>query len=100
RRLCYVGITRAMKKLYMSCARTRYRFGEASYQSPSRFLEEIPKHLVELAGGRRHVSQHPAQGIAVRERNDPDDHYYSDETPADEYDGEPMSDLRVGTKVE
>ena len=41
RRLFYVAITRAMKKLYMTYALQRYRFGSAMYQMKSRFLNEI-----------------------------------------------------------
>ena len=41
RRLCYVGITRAREKLYISCAKRRTLFGNTSYNRPSRFLEEI-----------------------------------------------------------
>jgi len=57
RRLYYVGVTRAMRKLYLSHARARNRFGEATTQSPSRFLEEIDPSLVESVhvGGRRSV---------------------------------------------
>jgi len=54
RRLCYVAMTRAMEKLYLTCAGERRRFGERSFQSPSRFLGEIPQSLVEtLSSGRR-----------------------------------------------
>lgn len=48
RRLCYVGITRAMEKLYITSARTRMVRGEIQYGKLSRFVEEIPK---ELFGG-------------------------------------------------
>lgn len=55
RRLAYVGITRAEKKLYLSCARTRTLFGRTAMNAPSRFLEEIPSELKEAvgAGGSR-----------------------------------------------
>jgi len=46
RRLCYVGITRAREKLYISCANRRTLFGNTSMNSPSRFLEEIPENLM------------------------------------------------------
>lgn len=46
RRLCYVGITRAMKKLTLSCARSRFRNGEHQYNRPSRFISEIPRYLL------------------------------------------------------
>ncbi len=47
RRLCYVGITRAEKRLFLSSASRRRVFGEYQPTEPSRFLEEIPKELVE-----------------------------------------------------
>lgn len=47
RRLCYVGITRAMQKLSLSCARTRFRNGEQQYNRPSCFINEIPRFLLK-----------------------------------------------------
>ena len=46
RRLCYVGITRACQKLYITNAETRRIFGKEQFQRPSRFISEIPKELV------------------------------------------------------
>lgn len=51
RRLLYVGITRAEKKLYISYASRRYKFGQLEYSLPSRFLSEIPENLLEQHGG-------------------------------------------------
>ena len=45
RRLCYVGITRAMKSLTLSYAKLRSNWGEREYQMPSRFLDEIPEEF-------------------------------------------------------
>ncbi len=47
RRLCYVGITRAMKKLYLSSSRQRMVRGETQFNKPSRFLREIPRYLLK-----------------------------------------------------
>ena len=47
RRLCYVGITRAMKELSLSCARMRMVRGETQFNKPSRFVREIPRHLIK-----------------------------------------------------
>jgi len=54
RRLAYVGITRAMDRLYLVHARARTLWGSSQYNLPSRFLEEIPTDLVErqAIGGR------------------------------------------------
>lgn len=53
RRLCYVGITRAMKKLYITSARIRYRFGDVTYPVVSRFVSEISDSLLERETTRR-----------------------------------------------
>jgi DNA helicase-2/ATP-dependent DNA helicase PcrA len=47
RRLCYVGITRARKRLYMTWARERSLFGRSERNLPSRFVDEIPVELTE-----------------------------------------------------
>ncbi|WP_310603900.1 ATP-dependent helicase [Anaerosporobacter sp.] len=49
RRLCYVGITRAMTKLYLSAARQRMVRGETQFNRPSRFINEIPRYLLNQA---------------------------------------------------
>ncbi len=51
RRLFYVAVTRAKEKVYLSYARSRYRFGEVAYQSKSRFLEEIDDSTFEEMDG-------------------------------------------------
>ncbi|MEZ4601401.1 MAG: UvrD-helicase domain-containing protein [Syntrophotaleaceae bacterium] len=58
RRLCYVGMTRAMDKLYLSHARRRRIYGDFQYNPPSRFLGEIPRHL--LSGGEQPTLRHAA----------------------------------------
>jgi DNA helicase-2/ATP-dependent DNA helicase PcrA len=47
RRLCYVGITRAKQRLYLTFARRRSLYGATDYKLPSRFLSEIPEELVD-----------------------------------------------------
>jgi DNA helicase-2/ATP-dependent DNA helicase PcrA len=52
RRLFYVSVTRAEQKIFLSHARSRYRFGEVAYQSRSRFIDEIaPSTIQEINGG-------------------------------------------------
>jgi len=48
RRLCYVGMTRARERLYLTNARRRHFYGQEQFNSPSRFLEDIPKELLEV----------------------------------------------------
>ncbi|MBQ9949176.1 MAG: UvrD-helicase domain-containing protein [Clostridia bacterium] len=50
RRLCYVGITRAMRKLYLTNAQNRRQYNNFMVCRPSRFLEEIPCHLMKETG--------------------------------------------------
>jgi DNA helicase-2/ATP-dependent DNA helicase PcrA len=83
RRLCYVGMTRAMDTLVVSRARYRRRYGsdlpEASV--PSRFLEEIPPQLMEEIGGsRRSSAREAAFSAAAFSEVDEGRHYsYEDE---------------------
>ncbi len=69
RRLCYVGLTRAEKKLYLTWARYRRRYGGGQPEQSihSRFLKEVPKELLEtVRGDRGHVDLH-AERYEVRE---------------------------------
>jgi len=59
RRLCYVGITRAMQHLYLTYSESRRLYGRESYPKPSRFLREIPMELLQEVRLRNTVS-HPA----------------------------------------
>ncbi|MDR5899408.1 DNA helicase II [Halomonas vilamensis] len=57
RRLCYVGVTRAMEKLYLTHAETRRLHGKEVFPRPSRFLRELPPHLLEEVRLRGQVSR-------------------------------------------
>jgi len=50
RRLCYVGITRAMERLYLTCAQLRTLYGSTAQNHISRFVEEIPEDCLEEVG--------------------------------------------------
>ena len=74
RRTCYVGITRAERRLYLTHARQRTIYGRTEMSRPSRFLAEIPEHLVEhkqadfaaesdMHGGRTDVWGRGANGV-------------------------------------
>ncbi len=51
RRLCYVGMTRAQSELYLSYAEVRRLFGSEKVTIPSRFLKELPEHVVQQVKG-------------------------------------------------
>jgi DNA helicase II / ATP-dependent DNA helicase PcrA len=57
RRLCYVGATRAMRRLYLTYAEQRRMYGVDSYGQPSRFLSELPEDLIEEVRPRIQVSR-------------------------------------------
>ncbi len=63
RRLCYVGMTRAMQELYMSYAEQRRLHGVDNYCVPSRFLRELPAELVEEIRPRVQVSRAYGGGV-------------------------------------
>jgi DNA helicase-2/ATP-dependent DNA helicase PcrA len=64
RRLAYVGITRARRRLYISHAWSRSLFGASSYNPPSRFLNEIPGELVEERQAEE-APVHPDAGVGA-----------------------------------
>ena len=109
RRLMYVGVTRAKQKLYLSWAVTRYRYGELSYSSKSRFLDEIDASLIQPEGGNRPQSRPyrrpgiPGTGIPVarRQKTAPDDteKYFADVTPEYENESQDSFHAKVGSRV-
>ncbi|MFC4102059.1 DNA helicase PcrA [Paenibacillus xanthanilyticus] len=62
RRLAYVGITRAEKQLFMTCARVRTLFGRTNANKPSRFLDEVPDELKKDASMFGRASSRPLNG--------------------------------------
>jgi DNA helicase-2/ATP-dependent DNA helicase PcrA len=57
RRLCYVGITRAMEQLYLTHAESRRLYGKDSYPRPSRFIREIPPESLQEIRMRANISR-------------------------------------------
>ena len=71
RRLAYVGITRAMDRLYLVHARARNLWGGSMYNLPSRFLSEIPEPMIERHSiGERSYRSGPARGGGAAARDD------------------------------
>ncbi|WP_408900527.1 DNA helicase II [Photobacterium piscicola] len=62
RRLCYVGMTRAMKKLYITYAEMRRLYGKDNFHKPSRFIREIPEQYVEEVRMKAQVSRPVSSG--------------------------------------
>jgi DNA helicase-2/ATP-dependent DNA helicase PcrA len=88
RRLCYVGITRARKRLYMTWARERRLFGRAERNLPSRFVDEVPSELTE------------SHSTAARSLGTSWSTSVSDEvTPAQAVDSGPALELQTGDDV-
>ncbi len=56
RRLMYVGVTRAEEKLYLTSAKRRQMWGEFKYYNPSRFIEEIPRQLMNMSSFEGSIS--------------------------------------------
>jgi DNA helicase-2/ATP-dependent DNA helicase PcrA len=99
RRLCYVGMTRAREKLYLTHARRRRVYGDYQFNPPSRFLGEIPPHV--LAGHAPAVHRPASHNLAsLFDHVDPD---LGDEVPFldDEVHQVPDADqgLRLGMQV-
>jgi len=67
RRLCYVGMTRAMRQLYLTYAETRRLYGSEGYPMPSRFLREIPAERVEEVRARPSIARPLYQSAAAAE---------------------------------
>jgi DNA helicase-2/ATP-dependent DNA helicase PcrA len=67
RRLCYVGITRAKRKVYLVRAFRRHLMGASAVNKPSRFLQDIPPHLISRESDRQGETDWPAPGVAETE---------------------------------
>ena len=69
RRLCYVGITRAKERLYLSYAKKRMLYGKENLTVPSRFLKEIPEDLLNIS----------KTGVKIEEKIDKSKIYYEED---------------------
>ncbi|MBX5482567.1 MAG: UvrD-helicase domain-containing protein [Myxococcaceae bacterium] len=75
RRLCYVGFTRARKRLFLSLAQSRALFGELKFNAPSRFIREVPQELFDFSREEELSRSPPPTAIrpTVRRRSYDDD---------------------------
>ncbi|OBS97791.1 DNA helicase II [Vibrio echinoideorum] len=62
RRLCYVGMTRAMEKLYITYAEMRRLYGQDKYHKPSRFIRELPETCLDEVRMKAQVSRPASSG--------------------------------------
>jgi len=67
RRLCYVGVTRAKEKLFLLCTNSRSLFGSTSHNPKSRFIDEIPKDMIEI----EEPVKHGIQGMDFSSKKEP-----------------------------
>ena len=67
RRLCYVGMTRAREKLYMTNTFTRTLFGNTTYNKASRFLKEIPEECLETFGRDQNRMNQNGTGFTIED---------------------------------
>ncbi len=74
RRLCYVGFTRARKRLFLSLAQARSLFGELRFNPPSRFLRDVPQELFDV---QRQLPTAPSTSHSTSSRRRP----YDDDGP-------------------
>lgn len=68
RRLFYVGLTRAMEKVYITCASTRYKWGLLSFSNPSRFITEIDEEYLALPDNFGYSGNQTDSSSTFRER--------------------------------
>jgi ATP-dependent DNA helicase UvrD/PcrA len=92
RRLCYVGMTRAMKHLYLSYAEQRRLHGMDTHPAPSRFIKEVPQDIVAEVRPRLQVSRAMTAARARREQPEPAPIRFRAEEP-------PPPGMRLGARV-
>jgi DNA helicase-2/ATP-dependent DNA helicase PcrA len=109
RRLFYVASTRAMDKLYLTYALTRYRFGRLLNCEPSRFLEEVDPMCIRvnkrmtsaLAGALRNESSEGKSGfVGIKNQNQRPMTTAKIHTPSPDFKPSNTNNLQAGAKVE
>lgn len=103
RRLCYVGMTRAMEQLYLTHARRRRIYGSYQYNPPSRFLAEIPAELLAGQTQRTASPKHNLAGLfSTQETSGPcEEELASENEDFDDIEVVPEAEegLRLGMRV-
>lgn len=109
RRLFYVGITRAQKRLYITKAQMRYRFGEPTYTSPSRFLAELGEdglRVLKSRDTRRFAETERLERSCNRSRRRgtprvpaQEEQYFADDAPDYERESQDVFEIKQGSLV-
>ncbi len=104
RRLFYVGMTRAKRKVYLLYALVRNRYGEFGRSVPSRFLDEIDKSLLVVEGNKRLAAAASGATSTRRSRamargRSEEDQYFADQMPDYENESQMPKLCRVGARV-
>ncbi len=103
RRVCYVGMTRAERRLYLSSAKTRSVYGETKYRIKSRFMEEIPGEFIETEEAQGGFT--PSRGRSVSASVSPGEPFYTNDDSQvfhykeEVYEAAPASPWKVGMMV-
>ena len=97
RRLAYVGVTRARKRLYMTCARRRMLHGAGGWNLPSRFLREVPEELVDNRAMAMRTGWQSGPSVGGRERGFAGGGGFK--PPAPKQPHEPEAEFRIGDDV-
>ena len=96
RRLAYVGVTRARKRLYMTCARRRMLHGAGGWNLPSRFLREVPEELVDHRAMAMRTGWQSGPSVGGHERGFSGGGF---SPPAPKQPHEPEAEFRIGDDV-
>ncbi len=96
RRLAYVGVTRARKRLYMTCARRRMLHGAGGWNLPSRFLREVPEELVDHRAMAMRTGWQSGPSVGGRERGSGGGGF---SPPAPKQPHQPEAEFRIGDDV-
>ncbi|HEY4611558.1 MAG TPA: UvrD-helicase domain-containing protein [Bacteroidota bacterium] len=107
RRLLYVGMTRAQKKLYLTHTKLRYRFGEPSFPTQSRFLSEIGTDGVTVKesistrrAGESVASERQFRKSRGNGKHTKADEFFSDQLPDYENESQEPGEIKAGVRVQ
>jgi DNA helicase-2/ATP-dependent DNA helicase PcrA len=97
RRLCYVGMTRAMKSLFITYAENRRLHGQEHYTTPSRFLSELPPECVEEVRAKPRHTAISQDSAMPPEKGDGG--IFGTKMPPSPFSASPFSGMRLGSRV-